>query len=155
MYQENDLQQSRAQYRSRLTAVLSAAGVFFAAMIVSFILRLPQVLTMILTCIGGVICIFCLNLLVFPVRAYCRHIDHALHGRTRKLTGVFISMDETPVKRDGVMFRPFTVNVGAGRHDDGVRLFYYDANLPVPEWKTDEKLTLTSYDSRVTDWVRA
>ena len=35
-----------------------------------------------------------------------------------------------------------------------MRLFYYDANLPRPEWRPGDHLKITSYDNRVTKWEK-
>ncbi len=154
MYQEKDYLENRAQLRVRLTAVLVPVICLFVLMLVSFFLRWPQAITM-ARCsvtVGGFICAYCL--FIAPVIAYGRHIDHALHGRTRQTEGVFLSMEEESVARDGVDFFAMTANVGQVGNAEDDRLFYFDANLPRPDFREGERLRLTSYDNRVTNWEK-
>ena len=51
-------------------------------------------------------------MLISPLLAYGKHVDHALNGRTRDTEGLFVSMEEECVGRDGVEFYPMTINVG-------------------------------------------
>lgn len=154
MYQENDYAGNRAQLRARLLAVLISCALLFALMLVSFFLRWPQAVTMAVSSVlfGGFIFAYCMFL--SPVIAYGRHIDHALHGRTRQTEGVFVAMEEESVGREGVSFYAMTINVGEPGKPEDDRLFYYDANLPRPAFQAGERLRLRSYDKRVTAWER-
>lgn len=154
MYREQDFEEISAQLRTRRAALLSAVGAVLALAIVSFALRWPQAVTAGLTIVALCAFIFCYAMFVYPLRAYRKHIDQALHGHTHTTQGVFTEMEADSVVREGVRLVPFTVNVGAGVRDDGNRLFYYDANLPRPDWQAGETLLITSHDNRVTDWTR-
>ena len=79
-------------------------------------------------------------------------MDYALNGRSRETQGVFVGMEDKPVTREGLLLYPLTINVGEAIRDDGNRLFYYDAHLPLPDWKEGDCLCLTSYDNRITAW---
>lgn len=155
MYTAQNYQDNRAQLRSRTLAVSLPALVFFVLMIVSFALRWAEAVTVILSIITFSLFIFGYSMFIAPVRAYGKHIDHALNGRTRQLTGTFLEMEEEAVWRDGVAFYPFTISVGDKSEEGNHRLFYMDANFPRPDWKEDDELTLTSYDNRVTAWEKA
>ena len=132
-----------------IPAVLMLAGV-----IVSFVLRVKW-LTMALSVLLGAYCIFCYGMLLFPVIAYGRHLDNVLHGRVRSTTGAFKEMEEQPVLRDGVRYYPMMISVGDPENPEDDRLFYYDANLPRPEWKPGDMLTVTAHDKAVGAWARA
>lgn len=155
MYTLQSYQDNRAQMRSRLITIGLPVLALFVLMIVSFALRWAEALTVVLSIATFSLAIFGYSLFVSPVRAYGKHIDHALHGRTRQLTGTFLSMEEEAVMRDGVSFYPFTISVGDKNDEGSHRLFYMDANLPRPDWKEDDELTITSYDNRVTAWEKA
>ena len=152
MYTNESYQQNRAQLKTRSLACGLPLLVLFAMMLVSFFLRWPEALTVALSIVVFGCAILFYGMLISPVRAYGKHIRHALNGRTRKLQGAFVSMEEEAVGRDGVMFYPFVVNVGDMEDEADDRLYYMDANLPRPEWQKGDKLEITSYDNRVTAW---
>ena len=154
MYQQKDYDENRQQLRARSLALGIPMAALFVLAVVAFVLRWPQIITMVLCFCVCAIGIFGYTMLISPVRAYGEHIDHALHGRTRQVTGVFVSMEEKPVSRDHLEFFPFTINVGEHGRTEDDRLFYMDANLPRPDWQEGDMLTITSYDNRVTDWQR-
>ena len=152
MYSDENLQQCRDHFRKTAVRVLVPVAVLFVLMIVSFVLRWSQALTVILS-------IMCFSLLAFgwlgfcvPLRQYRKHVEHALNGRTRQTEGRFMSMEEEPVTREGLRFYPFMINVGEQQLPKDDRLFYYDALLPRPAWQPGQRLCITSYDNRVTDW---
>lgn len=155
MYRQQDYADVCAQLKKRRLCVYSVSALIFAAAILSFALRWLQTVTAIIAIISLFVLIFCQSLVISPVSAYRKHLDHALHGKTHDTQGTFVSMEEEAVQREGLSLYPMTINVGAGIRDDGDRLFYYDANLPRPDWQAGETLLLTSYDNRVTAWTRA
>lgn len=155
MYTEKSYQDNRAQLRDRLIAFCIPALLLFVLMIVSFALRWAEAVTVILSIAAFSLAIFCYAMFISPVRAYGKHIDHALNGRTRQLTGIFLHMEEETVTRDGVAFYPFMISVGDKNEEVNHRLFYMDANLPRPDWKEDDEIIITSYDNRVTKWEKA
>ena len=124
-------------------------------MLVSFFVRWPEAVTVILTIAAFGSAVFIYGMLISPLLAYKKHIDHALNGRTRQNTGTFLHMEEESVWRDGVQFYPFMISVGDKKEEGNHRLFYMDANFPRPQWKEDDLITLTSYDNRVTAWEYA
>lgn len=152
MYTKESYQNNRQQIKKRLLCCGIPVIVFFVLMIVSFSVRWPEAVTVILSIAAFSSAVFCYSMFVSPVRAYGKHVDHALNGRTRQITGSFLEMEEGAVWRDGVQFYPFTISVGDKKEEENHRLFYMDANFPRPEWKEDDMLLITSYDNRVTAW---
>ena len=155
MYRNEDEALNRAQLRSRWLVLGGAALALLTLTLVSFLLRWPEAVTVLLSSALLAACIFGYSMFIAPVAVYGKHIDHALHGKTRETAGMFAGMEAEAVERDGLRFYPMSLNVGATLKDNGDRLFYYDANLPRPDWREGENLVLTSYDNRVTDWRRA
>jgi len=153
MYANENYQQNRDQLRSRLISCCLPLLALFILMLVSFFLRWPEALTTLLSILTFSAAILLYGMYISPVIAYGKHIHHALNGHTRKLQGVFVSMEEEAVTRDGVSYYPFIINVGDKGEEEDDRLFYMDANMPRPAWKEGEKLEITSYDNRVTAWV--
>ena len=154
MYRQEDYQSVCDQLRKRIWAVSTAAGVLLALSLASFFIRLPQGVTAALSIAGFFVFIFFFSMYISPLIAYKKHVDYALNGRSRETRGVFVGMEDKPVTREGLLLYPLTINVGEGIRDDGNRLFYYDAHLPLPDWKEGDCLCLTSYDNRITAWQR-
>lgn len=152
MYSQKSYQENRQQLKSRLLFVCLPVLALFVLMLVSFFLRWPEAVTVVLSVVTFGLSIFCYSMFISPIRAYGKHIDHALNGRTRQITGSFLVMEEETVWRDGVRFYAFMISVGDKKEEENHRLFYMDANFPRPEWKEDDLLLITSYDNRVTAW---
>lgn len=154
MYTEKDYADIRAQLHRRLLALGLPALLAAAGIIVVACLRI-QWLAMVGTLLLGCYAIFCYGMLLQPVIAYGRHLKNVLHGRVRTLTGAFKEMEENNVIRDGVHYYPMLLNVGNMESMEDDRLFYFDANLPRPDWKRGEMLTIISHDKAVGAWERA
>ena len=154
MYTEQDFLDIRAQARRRFITLSIPAALLLAGVVVSFLYRVRW-LTMGLTILLGAFAIFAYGLLLYPVVAYGRHLDDVLHGRVRSLTGAFKEMEESAVIREGVYYYPMMLNVGDMEDPEDDRLFYYDANLPRPDWKKGETLTVTAHDKALGAWTRA
>ena len=154
MYTEQDYADIRGQVKRRFLALSVPAALLLAGVIVSFVLRIRW-LTTGLSLLLGVLCIFGYGMLLSPVIAYRRHLDEVLHGRVRSTTGAFKEMEEQAVLRDGVRYYPMMLSVGDMENPEDDRLFYYDANLPRPDWKIGEMLTVTAHDKALGAWVRA
>ena len=154
MYTEQDYRDIRGQIRQRSFALGIPAVLLLAGVIASFVFRVKP-LTMGLSVLLGVFCIFGYGMLLYPVIAYGRHLDEVLHGRVRSTTGAFKEMEEQAVMRDGVKYYPMMLSVGDMENPEDDRLFYYDANLPRPDWKVGEMLTVTAHDKALGAWERA
>ena len=154
MYTEQDYTDICNQLKRRWLALGFPAAVLFVAVIVSFVFRIKW-LTIALSVALGAFCIFSYGMLLSPVIAYRRHLDEVLHGKVRSTTGAFKEMESQPVMRDGVKYYPMMISVGDMENPEDDRLFYYDANLPRPDWKTGETLTVTAHDKSMGAWVRA
>ncbi|MBR4538998.1 MAG: hypothetical protein IKO52_09150 [Clostridia bacterium] len=154
MYTEQDYQDIRGQIKRRFFALGIPALALLAAVIVSFVFRIKW-LTMVLSLVLGAGCIFCHGMFLSPVIAYGRHLDEVLHGRVRSTTGAFKEMETQTVMRDGVKYYPMMISVGDMENPEDDRLFYFDANLPRPDWKIGEMLTVTAHDKSMGAWARA
>ncbi len=154
VYTEQDYADICAQVKRRRLLIAIPAAALLAAVIVSFVFRIRW-LTMALSVLLGAGLIFCHGLLVSPVTAYRRHLNDVLHGRTRTTTGAFKDMEDVAVMRDGVKYYPVMLSVGNMDDPEDDRLFYYDANLPLPDWKRGDMLTVTAHDKSLGAWVRA
>ena len=154
MYTEQDYEDICSQVKRRWMALGVPALVLLGLVIVTFVFRIKW-LTMALSVLLGAYCIFCYGMLLSPVIAYGRHLDEVLHGRVRSTTGAFKEMETQAVMRDGVKYYPMMISVGDMEDPEDDRLFYYDANLPRPDWKVGEMLTVTAHDKSLGAWARA
>lgn len=154
MYTEQDFQDISAQLKKRIITFSIPAIMMLALVIIFFILR-NQALTTIASLLLGAYGIFAFGMFIHPVFAYRRHLHYVLHGRVRKLTGAFKEMDETIALRDGVRYYAMLINVGKMENPEDDRLFYYDANLPRPDWQVGDMITITSHDKNVGAWEKA
>ena len=153
MYTEQDYQDVRRQLHFRALVMGLPALLLLAGVVVSFVFRIRW-LTTGLSLLLGAGCIFGCGLFLSPVLAYSRHLDEVLHGRVRSTTGAFKEMEDQTVLRDGVRYYPLLISVGDMQNPEDDRLFYYDANLPRPDWKPGETLTVTAHDKAMGAWVK-
>lgn len=154
MYTEQDYADICAQRKKRFILCAIPMAVLFALLVYSLVIRL-QALTVGATIALGVIWLFVYGLLIKPVSDYQRHMDQVMHGRVRTLTAAFKRIDDQPVIREGVRYYAMLMNVGKMDNEEDDRLFYYDANLPIPDWKQGEMLTITYHDKALGKWERA
>ena len=154
LYTEQDFSHIKNQKKNRLLLLWLPVLPLLAALIYSLVIR-QEWLTVALTILTGCYLLFTHGLLVAPVIAYYQHMDQVMHGRTRTITGAFKEMDETPVLREGVRYYAMLLNVGRMEEEEDDRLFYYDANLPRPDWQKGDQLTLTYHDKAVGAWKKA
>lgn len=154
VYTEQDYADICAQEKQRKLLLIIPSAVLLAGIIVTFVFRIKW-LTVGLSLVLGAGLIFCYGLLISPVTAYRKHLHNVLHGRTRQTTGAFKEMEEVAVDRDGVKYYPMMLSVGNMDDPEDDRLFYYDANLPRPDWKTGDMLTVTAHDKALGAWVKA
>lgn len=152
MYTVNDLNTVSAQKKKRITLIVIPCLVLLAGIVYSLAVRLPWYITGIMTILLGVLLIFCLDMFVKPLARYEKHIEHALNGKTRQITGCLKDFEHNLVEKEKLLFYPLILNVNKMENEEDDRLFYWDAALPRPQWDMGQKLTFTYYDKRITAW---
>lgn len=152
MYTENDLNAIASQLRRRLYVMSVPAVLLLAGLVVSLLpsVRL-QWLTIALTIALGLLCIMGGGLFIAPLSAYRRHINNALHGRTHQVEVLFKSLKQDPCLKEGVTFYPMMVSEGDLQNEKDDRLFYFDAEKPLPQFEPGDKLLLTYHDKFIVD----
>ena len=154
MYTQQDYEKVHGQRTKRLWFLIVPMIFVLGGIIWSFIARIEW-LTMTLTVLGGAVFIFVFCMFISPLIAYERHLQIALHGRTRVTKGTFKEMGDTDVLREGVRFYPLMISVGNPQDEEDDRLFYFDANLPRPDFKEGDSLTITAHDKYMTAYEKA
>ncbi len=153
MYSEQDFADISRQLKERLIVLGIPAALMLAGIVTSVVFRV-QWLTMLLTAAEGFFCLFAYHMLLWPVIAYRSHLNDVLHGRVHTIKGAFKEMEEEAVLREGVLYYPLMLSVGNMDDPEDDRLLYYDANLPRPDWKQGDPLTVTVHDKAVGAWAR-
>ena len=154
MYTEKDILDLSEQLKQRVLVWLMPEALLLAAVIFSFIRRIEWLSSLLFALLCAVI-LFSLNLTILPVSRYRAFLRNALNGRTTRSVAVFVSFAEEPVKREGVRFYPLIMRVDSVKEEMDERQFYWDANLPKPEWKAGDRITSRSYERQIIAWEKA
>ena len=149
MYREEDLTQVKAQIKRRLQVVGIVSVLLLAAIIVSFIVRIEPLTSGLSVLLGGFI-IFMYDMMIKPLKCYATHLNNALHGRRREMTGAFISRDEDISMVDGVKYNAIHVSEKVEDDDElHERLFYYDVLKPFPALQEGQQVHVVYHDREV------
>lgn len=151
MYTIADLTSVTRQKNKRYLLLALPCLLLLAGIVLSLIGRIEW-LTTLLSVLLGILLIFCLDMFILPLVRYEKHLTHALHGKTRQITGWLKEMEENLADKEGLSFYPVILNVDKMENEEDDRLFYWDAHLPRPQWQPGQKLSFTYYDKCITAW---
>ncbi|NLM85609.1 MAG: hypothetical protein GX171_02830 [Clostridiales bacterium] len=154
MYTQKDIDSIQGQLRQRIILWLVPAVLLLAGIIYSYTLRLEW-LSGVLTALLMAMLVFAMTLSILPVKQYRDFLRNAVHGRNREETLVFDLIQSETVIREGVRFYPVTMRADTIKEELDERQFYFDANLPLPDWKQGERLNVRSHEKMVTGWQRS
>ena len=110
----------------------------------------PELWTTLAVIFTGGITVFLYDLLIHPLKAYARHLENALHGRSHEATVIFDHFNEETSVVDGVSFRDLIFLGEADKHGDRDRMFYWDQEIPLPDFTRGQEITLQYYDRFIT-----
>lgn len=153
MYTPQHVKDISAQFNRR-AALMAIPTLFFIAAIVYSIAQRIQWLTIFLFIAMCFVILFYWGLFLSPLQKYKKHLISVLYGQNRTTEGYFKHFLQESSDRDGVLFVPLYINISNTHDEEDDRLFYYDYNLPLPDWKEGEKLSITSQDKAVVSWKR-
>lgn len=148
MYTDADLARADKTKSQRLGVAFSMLGVGLCLMIVGLIIRVELLSTIGLAAFG---CIFyaVLELFAMPYVRYSRFLHDIQNGLSRETDAEFVSASSQPRLNSGVMFYDFIVQVGSDEMDE--RLFYFDADKPLPAIEPGRPLHITSFGNFITN----
>ncbi len=157
VYAEQDYLNLKQQIRRRM---LLFGGIFLLTVVlvaVTLILddhrrNRPELATTLAVILGGGSMIFVWDLLIHPLTAYARHLDAALHGRSHEAILVFDRFHEEVSLVDGVTYQDLIFLGEPDKHGDRERMFYWDKELPMPEFSPGQEVTLRYFDKFITGW---
>ena len=148
--QEHIISLSQQKKKRQLISVVVLA-VPLIVLVVSLFARLEW-LTILSSIVFFVLLILLWDLFVGPVARYLRFVKDAVTGRGVSTQGRFKTWEEGLSSRKGVSYRSFLINVGDMAEEEDDRLYYFDANLPAPDWKHGDSLTVISSEKNVVEW---
>lgn len=153
MYSSQNVKDITSQLQKRKFLLAIPLVLLLAGVVASFLHRV-QWLTILLFILCCFVLIFCWGLFLSPLHQYRKFLQSAVHGQNRTMEGYFKRFVDEKSERDGVYFIPLFINISNSGEEEDDRLFYFDANLPLPDWKVGEKLSITSQDKTVISWQR-
>ena len=148
MYTENDLQTIVAQRKRRWIALLIPVAVLMAVLVASLIFRV-QNLTVGATIAAGALLIAGYDRFIRPVSAYATHVSSMLNGRRREVELPFESLSGDISLVDGVRFYALKVSDHDEKGKPCDRLFYYDAEKPLPDFREGDMLHIVYHDKGI------
>ena len=157
LYYEDHFNALKKQISKRQFFLLLLAFVVLAAVSVTLILddhkeNRPVLLTTLLLIFGGGMLIFLWDMTVKPLRSYAKHVDSALHGRSHECTVVFDRVGSEDSVIGGLTFRDLIFLGEADKHGERERMFYWDMEIPLPDFRKGQELRLTYYDRFLTGY---
>ena len=155
LYTEKNLADLKNQIRKRrliFFALLAAAAglIVWTLLLDNHRENRPVVLTTLILVASGCGLIFFYDLLIHPLRAYERHLISSLHGRFHEVTVVFDHLNEEETMIDGLTYRDLIFLGEPDKHGDRERLFYWDAEIPLPSFASGQEVTLQYFDRFIT-----
>ena len=153
MYQESDLRSVRQQMNRRILLWLIPEALLLGLVVYSLVLRIEWLTSLLFALLFGLI-LFSLSLSILPVKRYLQFLQNALHGRNRTDIAAFDVMAPETVVREGVRCHPVTMRADTLKEELDERSYYWDANLPLPDWQKGEYIQLRSHEKMVTSWQR-
>lgn len=148
MYTESDLDALRRQISRRWITLLLPAAVFFALSLF-FAIQRNEPLTVAFSLLCGALLIAGWGLAVKPVSAYARHVDAMLHGISHTIEADYLSLDADESMVDGNRFRAIRVTCVDDEDKPYERLFYWDAEKPLPAFEAGQRLSIRYHDKAV------
>ena len=157
LYSERNLSDIRAQLKRRLLVLGVVSVLFLAAIVYTLILdnhkeNRPEVWTTVLVLLWLFSLIFAADLLVRPLYSYAKHLRSSLHGRTHEVVCEFSRAGENESVVDGVLYRDLIFLGEADKHGDRDRMFYWDAELPIPNFVPGSQVRIQYYDRFLTGY---
>jgi len=158
LYTEQYLSEITAQRNRRRLLLLGILAVLLVVLVLLLVSdnhrenrpELAVTMVVILACVAT---IFIYDLLIHPLSAYVKHLDSALHGRSHEVTVVFDHLNEEESLVDGVVYRDLIFLGEADKHGDRDRMFYWDLELPLPDFVKGQEVTLRYFDRFITGYA--
>ena len=141
LYSDKDLQQISAQLKKRYAVLGVILAVILGLFIYSLIIR-KEWMSIVLFALIGFIAVFVIDLFCLPLQRYKKLVLSALSGRTHTESLVYDHAESEPSLVDGVPCLGLIFLGEPDKHGTREQRFYWDARLPVPDFRPGEQVTL-------------
>ena len=141
LYSEKDYEQISSQLKKRLIIMAGIMAVFLALFIFSMVIRLEW-LSMVAFFLYFATVVFCVDLFCRPLHNYKKLISRALTGRNHTMEMEYKETEAEASVVDGVKCLGMIFLGEADRHGSREQRFYWDAELPRPDFRSGDLVTL-------------
>ncbi len=148
MYSESDYINTAKQMRYRLILGILLICACLAVLITFIALEIEWA-ALVSAGLGFIVCYFLWSFKVMPWIHYNKFVKELRHGQRRQMECAFQQISPETRMYDNVEVHDVLVSVGETEEDE--RLFVLDADKVLPDLKTGDKITVTSYGSFITD----
>lgn len=148
MYREDDYRKAASKMKTNLWIALLMLGVTIGAMCVGIGIRNKWLAT-ISPVVGCWILYTWWSIKFLPWLRYNRFLGNMRNGKRRETDCYYMDASDEIRIVDGVQIHDFNASLDEAGED--VRLFYWDGDKPMPEFKKGQRLHIVSYGNFITD----
>lgn len=152
MYNETDIQGASGLAR-RWALVCALVGLLLIGTLVIGLVLHSRLIATFLTAAVAMLLYFVIDMALLPRVRYARHLKDIGEGLSRDAAVELKSISESPRALNGIVVYDVICRVGPEPEDE--RLFYFDAQKPLPNVAPGESLLITSFGSYITALQKA
>ena len=141
LYSDSYRSSVRSQLSRRIIPLCVLAGVLLALAVWAFIAR-RQALAVSAVLVLGAALIFSLDVLCKPLWQYDRFLSSALSARNHTDSLIFDHPESEISVVDGVSYRSLVFLGDPDKHGTRERMFYWDSELPLPDFRPGQAVTI-------------
>ncbi len=153
LFTDDDKTALSRQMRRRLILMLIPCLVLLGVAIYGMVIR-DEMLTNVFGILCGAVAIFVYDLFLRPLLCYRKHLNNVTSQRRRTVELPFCAISSNIDLVDGVNYRALTCMDVDGKGRPYERLFYYDAQKPLPDFQEGEMVRVTHHELEVSDIER-
>lgn len=146
MYTESDYMKAKKQTRLRVAGAIVLAAAFFA-LVIFFNRKRAQYASMAVGAVGFIVTYFLCSFKVSPWVKYNRFLRELRSGQRRRTECEFLYFTPETRLHDGVEVHEMIVTVGSEEADE--RLYYWDADKPLPAFQKGDRVAVESFGNFV------
>lgn len=148
MYTEDDLTAVSRQEKKRWLLMLLPVLPLLALVAFAAVQRIEPLAVGASIALGAVL-IGGWGLLIRPIHVYRKYLDAMLHGPNHLVSGEFIAFDPDESLVDDVRCRSLRVTCVDDEDKPYERLFYFDAEKPLPALQPGQRVEIRYHDRQV------
>ena len=141
LYSEKDLRGLNTQLKKRYALLGCGLAVILAGIVWSFVTR-TEWMSMLFVFLFFAAAVFVIVQFFAPLQRYRQLITAALGGRTHTETQEFSDVEAEESMVEGIRCRGLIFLGEADKHGTREQRWYWDAEIPIPEFRPGEAVTL-------------